>query len=210
MKNFDFHHHKADSTNGIFNVRVFEKNIPEGKFSIGLHPYDIDENYLENFEKIKEISLHKNCIAVGECGLDGLIPTEEPLQEEIFEMHIQWANQINKPIIIHCVRRFSNLLKFKKIAKTPLIIHGFNKNKNIAIEMLNAGFYLSFGKAALQNVSLQKIIEDFPIEKLFLETDDANFDIHELYNLVSELKNISLEQLQQQIQQNLDRIQAHE
>lgn len=210
MKNFNFHHHNKDLTNGIYNLRAFETEIPHSKFSIGIHPYDIDENYLQNFEKIKKISLLENCFAIGECGLDGLISTDEALQEKIFEMHIFWANEIKKPVIIHCVRRFSQLLKFKKKAKTPMIIHGFNKNKNIAKEMKDAGFYLSFGKAALQNVSLQEIIADFPLERLFLETDDADFNIEELYTLVSKLKNISPEKLQLQIEKNLETIQTNE
>ncbi len=43
-----------------------------------------------------------------------------------------WANQIQKPVIIHCVKRFQELIPFQKIAKIPLIIHGFNKKKAIA------------------------------------------------------------------------------
>jgi len=40
-----------------------------------------------------------------------------------------------------------------------------------------------------------------------LETDDGNFAVEELYAKVSELKGISLEQLQSQILENLETIQ---
>lgn len=204
MPFFDFHHHHHQP-NGIYNLNNDEEP-PNYTFSVGIHPKDIDENFEINFEKVKEKSLHPNCIAIGECGLDGLIHIDERLQENVFLQHILWANEVNKPIIIHCIRRYSQLLKFKKIAKVPMVIHSFNKKSTIADELLSAGFYLSFGKAVLQNVSLQTLIKDIPLEKLFLETDDDDFEIKNLYEKVSEIKNINVKELQQQIFKNLEHI----
>ena len=200
---FDFHHHKSNNSYGIYNLHQ-EEILPENYFSIGIHPKDIDGNWQENLEKVKEISQQQNCAAIGECGLDALINIDENLQKKVFEAQILWANEINKPMIIHCVKRFQELIPFQKLAKVPLIIHGFNKKKALADEMLKHGFYLSFGKSVLHNVSLQAIVKDFPLEKMFLETDDADFDIAELYQKVAELKEISLGKLQKQISNNLE------
>lgn len=200
---FDFHHHNRENTYGIYNLEPKEIVI-EKKFSVGIHPKDIDENWEENFEKIKEISLLQNCVAIGECGLDGLISVNENLQKEVFEKHILWANQINKPVIIHCVKRFSEIILFQKIAEIPLVIHGFNKKKTIADEMLKHGFYLSFGKSVLHSLSLQSILKEFPLEKMFLETDDANFNIEELYQKTAEIKGISIENLHNKILKNIE------
>ena len=200
---FDFHHHKSHNSYGIYNLHQ-EEILPENYFSIGIHPKDIDGNWQENLEKVKEISQQQNCAAIGECGLDALINIDENLQKKVFEAQILWANEINKPVIIHCVKRFQELIPFQKLAKVPLIIHGFNKKKAIADEMLKHGFYLSFGKSVLHSVSLQAIVKDFPLEKMFLETDDADFDIAELYQKVAELKEISLGKLQKQISNNLE------
>ena len=200
---FDFHHHNRENTYGIYNLEPKEI-VTEKKFSVGIHPKDIDENWEENFEKIKEISLLQNCVAIGECGLDGLISVNENLQKEVFEKHILWANQINKPVIIHCVKRFSEIIPFQKIAEIPLVIHGFNKKKTIADEMLRHGFYLSFGKSVLHSLSLQSILKEFPLEKIFLETDDANFNIEELYQKTAEIKGISIENLHNKILKNLE------
>ena len=200
---FDFHHHNRENTYGIYNLEPKEI-VTEKKFSVGIHPKDIDENWEENFEKIKEISLLPNCVAIGECGLDGLISVNENLQKEVFEKHILWANQINKPVIIHCVKRFSEIIPFQKIAEIPLVIHGFNKKKTIADEMLKHGFYLSFGKSVLHSLSLQSILKEFPLEKIFLETDDANFNIKELYQKTAEIKGISIENLHNKILKNLE------
>ena len=200
---FDFHHHKSHNSYGIYNLHQ-EEILPENYFSTGIHPKDIDGNWQENLEKVKEISLQQNCAAIGECGLDALINIDENLQKKVFEAQILWANEIQKPVIIHCVRKFQELIPFQKIAKIPMIIHGFNKKKAIADEMLKHGFYLSFGKSVLHSVSLQAIVKDFPLEKMFLETDDADFDIAELYQKVAELKEISLGKLQKQISNNLE------
>lgn len=200
---FDFHHHNRENTYGIYNLEPKEI-VTEKKFSVGIHPKDIDENWEENFEKIKEISLLPNCVAIGECGLDGLISVNENLQKEVFEKHILWANQIKKPVIIHCVKRFYEIIPFQKTAKIPLVIHGFNKKKTIADEMLKHGFYLSFGKSVLHSLSLQSILKEFPLEKIFLETDDANFNIKELYQKTAEIKGISIENLHNKILKNLE------
>ncbi|GGP03942.1 TatD family hydrolase [Cloacibacterium rupense] len=202
---FDFHHHKIENPCGIYNLSLGE-NSPTSFFSVGIHPKNIGEDWESYFEELKKFSILKNCVAIGECGLDALIDIDENLQKTVFKQQILWANEIQKPVIIHCVKRFHELVPFQKIAKVPLIIHGFNKKKSIAEEMLKHGFYLSFGKSVLYNLSLQAIIKEIPIDKIFLETDDADFDIVELYQKVSEIKEISLEELQKKISENLQSI----
>jgi len=203
MDFLDFHHHKKNNT-GIYNLDLNEE-IPAGTFSAGLHPKDISTNWKEDFERIKNISLSQNCLTIGECGLDGLIDIDDKLQNEVFKAHISWAQDIKKPITIHCVRRFSQILHYKN-ANVPLVIHGFNKKENIAEELLDAGFYLSFGYAALENLSLHRIIKNIPIQRLFLETDDSDFEISQLYEKVSEIKSLSIENLNNQMWENLNLI----
>lgn len=70
--------------------------------------------------------------------------------------------------------------------------------------MLKHGFYLSFGKSVLHSLSLQSILKEFPLEKMFLETDDANFNIEELYQKTAEIKGISIENLHNKILKNLE------
>ena len=205
MNLFNFHHHTLVNFYGIYNLELGE-NVPESYFSVGIHPKDIDENWEKHFEAFKKISLQDNCLAIGECGLDALIDIDANLQKTVFERQILWANEIQKPVIIHCVKWFQELIPFQKLAEVSLIIHGFNKKKSVADEMLKHGFFLSFGKSVLYNLSLQSILKEIPIDKIFLETDDTDFDIAELYQKVSEIKEISLEELQKKISENLQSI----
>lgn len=205
MDFFDFHHHKKNIPNGIYNLNI-EQIPPDVPYSIGIHPKDIDVNNLDNQFKWMRNMISENCFAIGECGLDSFAEAEEKIQEEVFLRQIRFANEVKKPIIIHCVRKFYEVVSFKKYAEQPMIIHGFNKKERIAEDLLKNNFYLSFGKAVLYNLSLQNTLKITPLDKIFLETDNDDFSIEELYEKVYEIKGISLENLNKQISENLETI----
>ena len=202
---FDFHHHKKNISNGIYNVDI--NNIPpEFFYSAGIHPKDIIPESFDNQINWLKNNITANCFAIGECGLDGLVSVDMKIQEEVFLKQIEISNEVKKPLIIHCVRKFYEVISFRKKARQPMIIHGFNKKQSIAEDLLKNNFYLSFGKAVLYHLSLQNTLKMVPLDRLFLETDNEDFNINELYQKVSELKNISIEQLRIQITENLETI----
>jgi TatD DNase family protein len=205
MEFFDFHHHKKNVKNGIYNLDI--EQIPSDfPYSIGIHPKDIDVNIIDSQFQWMNGTMLKNCFAIGECGLDSFVEIDQKIQENVFLRQIKLANEVKKPIIIHCVRKFYEVISFKKYAEQPMIIHGFNKKEGIAKDLLKNNFYLSFGKAVLYNLSLQNTLKITPLNKIFLETDNDDFNIKELYLKVSELKEISLENLNKQILENLETI----
>lgn len=206
MSYFDFHHHKTNISNGIYNLELFQP-VPEVLFSVGIHPKDIDENNFNQQINWLKNSITERCFAIGECGLDSMVTVTTEIQNKVFLEQINIADEFKKPLIIHCVRRFSELIPFRKKSDLPMIVHGFNKKQTIADSLLSNNFYLSFGKAVLYNLSLQNTLKDIPLDKIFLETDDADFNIEELYHKVSEIKKISTENLQDQIATNLETIQ---
>lgn len=206
MEFFDFHYHKKNISKGIYNLEYGEVP-PEFPYSIGIHPQDIQLESIENQFDWLNSNIIENCFAIGECGLDGLISIEQNLQEQVFKRQIEISNEIKKPLIIHCVRKFYEVISFRKMADQPMIIHGFNKKQSIADDLLKNKFYLSFGKPVLYNLSLQNVLKTIPLDKIFLETDNEDFNIEELYIKVSELKGISLERLNEQISENLETIQ---
>lgn len=202
---FNFHHHNSGIAHGIYNCDAYEiPSVPA--FSAGIHPKDIDDHWQSNFEKIKKISLHKGCVAIGECGLDGMINVPQALQETVFAAHLQWADQVEKPVIIHCVRRYQENVRLCRTLRQSAVIHGFNKKQTLADELLAHGFYLSFGAALLHSVSLQQTFKTVPRERLFLETDDRAVDIATIYTKASELLRVPPEELEGQISENLKHI----
>lgn len=205
MDFFDFHHHKKNISYGIYNVDLL--NIPPDQpYSIGIHPKDIKVESIDAQYAWLESNISGNCFAIGECGLDSIVAVPQKIQELFFLKQIALSNEVKKPLIIHCVRKFYEVISLRKKAEQPMIVHGFNKKHRIAEDLLKNNFYLSFGKAVLYNLSLQNILKITPLDRIFLETDNEHFSIEELYQKVSEIKEISLETLNERILENLDTI----
>ncbi len=186
-------------------LKDFNQLLSPGYYSAGLHPWHLEsQKWQQQLVELKKISTAENILALGECGLDKVCKTDFKLQQEVFIAQILWANEINKPLIIHCVQAFSELgdLLKKYNNKTPVIFHGFNKNSRIAEKMLNDGHYLSFGKSILQ-LRNKVIFEQVPLNRIFLETDETNISIEEIYKEAAAIKNISLETLSLQIEKNV-------
>ena len=204
MAHFDFHHHFPANL-GIYNLD-FGAQIPNTFFSAGIHPKDILEDFESQFSWLKKIAENKNCVAIGECGLDSLVEVNLEIQKKIFLKQIYLANELQKPLIIHCIRQFQEVLSLKQFADTSMIIHGFNKKSTLGNQLLEKGFYFSFGKSLLQNVDLQLFLKNLPLDKFFLETDAAEIDINLIYQKAGEIKGLSTEKLDEIIKQNLQKI----
>ncbi|WP_294206737.1 TatD family hydrolase [uncultured Chryseobacterium sp.] len=207
MEFFDFHHHKKDRAFGIYNLDCHDP-VPDFPYSAGIHPKDIVSGGMEmQLIQLKELASHKLCVAIGECGLDAMAEADQDVQEEIFLKQILLSNETRKPLIIHCVRKYYEVIAFRKKAEQAMVIHGFNKKQGIANDLIRNNFYLSFGKAVLYNLSLQDTLRRVPMNRIFLETDDADVDIGELYQKTAAIKGIPVEKLSEQIRENLAQIQ---
>ena len=77
----------------------------------------------------------------------------------------------------------------------PMIIHGFSKNEQVAKQLIDHGFYLSFGKYLLRNPDLEAVFKSIPNNKFFLETDTIEETLEEVYTLAAKYKNITIEDL---------------
>jgi TatD DNase family protein len=185
----------------------FDAEIPN--YSIGIHPWYIDENRLENdLEKIKEKLQLSECLALGECGLDKRIDIPLSVQITVFKKQLELVKQTNKPIILHCVAAFDEVIAIKKEMKieNPMIVHGFSKNVLVAQSLLNNGFYLSFGKYLLRNPDLEKVVNFAPENQILLETDTIEETIYEVYEKAASIKGISVQEMKTMVFANFSRI----
>ncbi|WP_064196926.1 MULTISPECIES: TatD family hydrolase [Emticicia] len=192
-------------------LEVFPSDeTPNTWLSTGIHPWYINEsNHKSQIEKLRQLANYKDIKLIGECGLDRLKGCTLPLQEEIFIKQIRVAEDVKKPLIIHCVKCFNELVSIKKIVrpKVPMIIHGFNNNFHIAQAVLERGFYLSLGSAILNdNSNAAHLLPNIPIEKLFLETDDKDVSIQEIYEKASFILKMPLDKLEDAIFANYSEI----
>ena len=212
MQFFNLHTHKFTNQPNVLELvnqypQEFDETIPF--YSIGIHPWHIVEDKLAADLQIIESKLQqKKCLAIGECGLDKRIEIPFNLQQSVFEKQLLLAEKYQKPVVIHCVAAFQEVIDIKKRLKikVPMIIHGFSKNEQVAQQLIDNGFYISFGKYLLQNPALEAVFKGIPNDSFFLETDTVEEGIEKVYTLAAKYKNIEVEELKKIINTNFTRI----
>ena len=198
----DIHTHQSKSDTLIQILNVFAQNLPFNEdvnfFSAGLHPWhlglvDVDEC----LHSIELASVKKNMLAVGECGLDRSTTSDFAIQELYFRKQIEISEKRHKPLIIHCVRAFPDLIRIKKETRStvPWIIHGFQGNQQTTLQLIRNDFYFSVGEPLLTNQLKREILTILPTDRLFFETDESKTSIREIYLLASQLLNNDKETL---------------
>lgn len=191
------HGHASSPSNDVLVIQNmhqhFEDASAEIYCSMGIHPWHI-YNIEEQYEVLKKEAIRKNVIAIGECGLDHIKGASPELQLKAFEMQIHLANKLNKPLIIHCVKAYPEAFLLLKKAQVPVVFHGFNKRSSIANEILQHGYFLSFGEALLHETSAAyQSFTEVPLSSVFFETDDSAIDIKEIYKAASILQKTDID-----------------
>ena len=211
-KFINLHTHKFSNLSDVIEVvnqYPWEFNSILSNYSIGIHPWYIDEERLNNDLKIIEQKLQlKECLALGECGLDKRIEIPLDIQISVFKKQLEIVKQTNKPIVLHCVAAYDEVIAIKKDMKidNPMIIHGFSKNEQVAKSLLKNGFYLSFGKYLLRNPELENVFKFAPENKILLETDTIEESIYQVYEKAALIKGISVDELKAIVFTNFSRI----
>ena len=208
MHYFDIHTHRIPLHPSQAIVSIDASALPlDGKAvhaSIGIHPWYLTETNAGNlWEPLKSSIKDQRIVAIGEAGLDKLKGPDMTFQTSVFRQEITLAESANLPMVIHCVRAFNELIQIKKESKPkqPWIIHGFRGKPSIAQELLKHGFWLSFG-SHYQEESL-KIT---PLNRMFVETDESEESIGSIYQRIAKTKGISLEELVEAINKNVQEV----
>ena len=208
MAFFNLHTHKWTNQLNVLEIvnqypQEFDATIPH--YSIGIHPWFIVEERIEADLAVIESKIQeKNCLAVGECGLDKRIEISMELQQVVFEKQLLLAQKHQKAVVIHCVAAFQELIAIKKKLNisVPMLIHGFSKNAQLAKQLVDNGFYISFGKHLLLNKELEAVFKSVPNYRFFLETDSVDEGIEAVYELAAKYKGISVKEIQEMVNYN--------
>lgn len=211
----DIHTHYGSSDSDVF----FIKNILQtewknpfttegGYFSTGLHPWFLTEdNFEKDFNILTQLIENQAIIALGECGLDRLKGPSLAFQIATFEKQIALAERVKKPVMIHCVRAFNEVISIKKKLKPqiPFIIHGFDQNEQILKELIKNDFYISLGEKLLRGLpNAVNALLKTPIERLFLETDDKNINIKSVYDSATDILKTDINTLKSKVYENFN------
>ncbi len=152
---------------------------------------------------LENLSGQPNLLAIGETGLDKVCSADYQVQKEIFELHLNMAEKLNKPLIIHAVKSWNDLLIYLKRSNVICILHGYTEGITLTRQLIDLGCCFSIGNS-VKNISprQREAIQMIPVTSLFLESDDSKESIIEIYRKVSEIADLSLDELKIQIYKN--------
>ena len=196
---FIIHNHIKDYPEpNVLDIGADEKeaeNVP--LFSAGIHPKLIDKSFSENFAAVTRLASHPHCAAIGECGIDIFSSASIAVQKEAFIQHLRLAQQYAKPVIIHCVRAYSEIISALNITKFtfPVVMHSYNGNIQTTQQLLRReNIYFSFSdKILAPNCAALKSLDIIPIERIMIETDNSNSPLQPIVTLISDVKRVGEE-----------------
>ena len=211
MSYIDIHTHTIHPLADVIQlVNVFpgedHKFGQTGYYSVGLHPWQVEaETWETKVEWVRSACGKPHVRAIGETGLDKVIAVPYALQQTVFEKQLALAESERKPMVIHCVRAFSEMLAYRKKSdqRLPWIFHWFNADIQIASELMRKNCYLSFGHMLFNQTSRAcRVFDKLPVDRLFLETDDAGYTIVQIYERASLIRKMPQADLKSQIMDN--------
>ncbi len=196
--NLHTHNKQHNEDIAIYNLQLPNEEPNKHLCSAGLHPWHINhENYKEVIKKIKEIAKNKEVVAIGECGLDKTCTTPFELQKEAFKEQIAISEDVEKPVIIHCVKSYNEIIALKKDIKPlqPWIIHGFRGKAETAKMLSVAGIIISIGEKF--NPDIRQTISS---DNIFIESDESKLPIDEIYRNIANIWHITSHELQERVE----------
>jgi len=212
----DIHTHGAEPVTGIFSIETLlaheqrqPENLPGILFSFGIHPWHLDEkNHNQQITNVIMIADNPLVIAIGEAGFDKIKGPSIELQRRAFEEQVYLAEEQKKPVVIHCVRYWDELVQMNKKLKPkmPWLVHGFRGKKDLASQLISKGMYLSFWFDFIVKPESSQLVRSLPKDRIFLETDGAGVDIKDIYNKVAADLELSVDELKVQILSNFNDI----
>ena len=202
---FNFHTYTIDEAPCLLNVDTTDilPSYPEHvRLSIGLHPWKVNEGWQERMAVMRQEANREDVWAIGECGLDKVHREILPLQMDAFRAQIALAEEVQKPMIIHCVRAFDELLMLRRELEAtcrkegrepqPWVIHGFRGKPEQAKQMMTKGILLSFG----HQYNLETLRFVFTSSRPFyLETDDLHLSVRQIYEQVAHHLDVDVSRL---------------
>ncbi|MBE6402365.1 MAG: TatD family deoxyribonuclease [Lentisphaerae bacterium] len=184
--------------------------LPENCFAtLELHPWH-GQDWSGSFA---ELAQESRFIGIGEVGLDRIKgKLALPEQMLIFSRTANLAQSLNKPLVIHCVKCFSELLHLYKNLKwqVPTIIHYFCGRLELAQQLWqDTHFILSLPPKIYVQTKLLDFLRDNPQyhHRIVLETDDpSSGNIQQHYQNMANALNVSLPQLTELMNEQFERV----
>ncbi|MDR2962097.1 MAG: TatD family hydrolase [Bacteroidales bacterium] len=144
---------------------------------IGIHPTSVKENYKHELTEFDKAVEEETPIGIGEIGIDlHWDTTFLKEQEEVFLHQMRYALAHDLPVVIHVREAFNEIFDILETLKSPQfkgIFHCFSGDYEQAQRVIDMGFYIGIGGViTFPKSGLDKLVENLPLERIVLETDD--------------------------------------
>ena len=174
----------------------------------GIHPWLANESRIDSVEALREAlgDALDGAQAIGETGLDFACTAGREAQERLFRAHLHLAAELRLPAVIHCVRAFEPVMKILSEYAVPRVLfHGFVGSKEQALKAVGRGYFLSFGLRSLRSPRTVEAMRTVPPELMFVETDDDDIAIGEIYRMAAAALGTEPETLRHRSDENYKR-----
>jgi TatD DNase family protein len=208
----DVHTHKAIASGTLAIYNFFPENFDlhnsHSLISVGLHPW-----YLQEWETkltiIENCAKNKTIAAIGECGLD-LVKGRLEEQIPVFRAQVLLSESYRLPLIVHCVKAYNEIQNVRRRmgACQPWILHGYHSSPEMTAQLLNdKGIWFSLGASLFKpNGSYREIVNGIPIDRLFLETDESDYSIKDVYERYLSFCAVDKTLLERQLELNFESV----
>ncbi len=165
-----------DLQSSYVSKEVSEK-FDEVYFTAGVHPDSCKTFNSGVYEEIKNLALHKKCVAIGETGVDlHFEPENEKIQLEVFDAQINIASELKLPVVVHsrdaCKLTYDFIKERLHLLQNGFLLHCFSESAEVAKEYVKIGAYFSFGGVTtFKNAKKDQVIKNIPMDKILTETD---------------------------------------
>ncbi len=153
--------------------------------AVGIQPNYGAEVVEGDWPCIEQLSLHPRVVAIGETGLDAHWDyTPFAVQEQLFNQHLDLAQQCGLPFIIHmrdCGDQIVTSLR-RAADDGPVrgVMHSFTGDIALAEQCLDLGLYISFAGMVTfkKSHALREVARAIPLDRLLIETDSPYLTPH--------------------------------
>ena len=147
--------------------------------TIGWHPWyipqDLTTEEIESTMIKFQSALIQHDVPIGEVGLDWHPKWKATRKQQlaIFERFLHCAEELNRPVVAHCVRAHHEILRLlKKYPSTKLYLHHYQGNAALSAQYFRYNTY--FGLPIMQwSNRTNEVILSIPQDKLLIETDSC-------------------------------------
>ncbi|XXG76401.1 hypothetical protein AAC387_Pa08g0761 [Persea americana] len=145
----------------------------------GLHPWYVSERSPNWLKSMREFFNGTPSAAVGEVGLDkGSRGKEIDFLEQVdvFRQQLELAKELERPVSIHCVRAYGDLLEIMQSAgpfPAGVILHSYLGSAEMVPGLAKLGAYFSFSGylMSLKSQKAKKMLKSVPADRILLESD---------------------------------------